>query len=144
MAAKKQPRRSADSYGSPKKKKKSDLLKYVTGGAVGATTAAAKQKVNRSVSLYKQNVKQLNKEIPKYADAATRRQTVKGNKKFAAKATVQNKVVNPKTSSRSGKTQYNTLSPARTRPPRTGPGSGGGARSLYNRLTGGGLNKHGR
>jgi hypothetical protein len=31
-----------------------------------------------------------------------------------------------------------------TRPPRTGPGSGGGVRSLYNRLTGGGLNKHGR
>ena len=29
-------------------------------------------------------------------------------------------------------------------PPRTGPSSGGGARSLYNRLTGGGLNKHGR
>jgi len=37
-------------------------------------------------------------------------------------------------------TQPKGMAPA----PRTGPSSGGGAKSLYNRLTGGGLNKHGR
>ena len=86
MAAKKQPRRSADSYGSP------------------SNSSTIKTKSS--------TIKNLNK--------PTSRELASLKKTYAKTPT------------------------GMARPPRTGPGSGGGARSLYNRLTGGGLNKHGR
>ncbi len=42
------------------------------------------------------------------------------------------------------KTTKAQKAPSTALPPRTAPGSGSGGRSLYSRLTGGGLMKHGR
>jgi len=96
MADKKQPRRSADSYGSP------------------SNSSTIKTKSSSST------IKNINK--PTSRELASLKKAYAKTPKGMTKPTPR----------------------GMTRPPRTGPGSGGGVRSLYNRLTGGGLNKHGR
>jgi len=138
----------------------------VIAGLAGAVGGAAALKAKQVGQLYRKNAAAITRASDreyrelKTTDPKSYKQVTRGNQAAALRQAAQGRSYTGTYASKSGKmtgmklSQKETASlnkyfqknpPKISQPPRTGPSSGGGGYgSRWSRLTGGGLNKHGR
>ncbi len=111
----------------------------------GPNTPKSERNRFRKLAEKRQKAVVKSRDVAKAKAAAPSKVKTKTQAKNAAKAQQLSKAKNYVITQKIKNVGTSTpKTPSTASPPRTAPGSGSGGRSLYSRLTGGGLMKHGR